>query len=129
MRLAYGEGVLVAILVPFIVYLLGIGKFTILETLFSVFALVGLWTIISAFVLMRERDRVYFFTWGLIVLSISSAFVVHIQYSIALILIAIIAALLFNVATRDRSTRSPKISYNQSNSGGSPSSQNFVPAI
>jgi len=121
MRLAYGEGVLVAILVPFIVYLLGIGRFTLPETLFSVFALVGLWTVISAFVLMRERDRVYYFTWGLIILSISSAFVVHIQYAIALILIAIIVALLYNVATRDRSARSPKISYNESKTGGNPS--------
>ena len=100
MRLAYGEGLVLAILAPFVVYLLGIGRITLFETLFSVFALIGIWTILSAFLLVSFSERIYYVTWGLVILSVSSAFIVHIQYAIALILIAIIASLLINVSTR-----------------------------
>lgn len=100
MRLAYGEGVIFSILVPFVLYLFGIGRITILETLFSVFALIGLWTIISAFLLMGQLDRIYYLSWGLVILSISSAFIVHLQYAIGLILIALIVSLLLNIAMR-----------------------------
>lgn len=100
MRLAYGEGVIIAILAPIIVFLLGIGKITPLQTLFLIFLLFGLWTLIAAFTLMAQKDRIYYFTWGLILASISSAFITHIQYAIALILLAIVVSLLVNVATR-----------------------------
>ena len=112
MRLAYGEGAIIAILAPFIIYLFG--KITLLQTFFSVFALFGLWTIISAFTLMREKDRIFYITWGLIALSFSSAFVVHIQYAIALFLIAVIAALLINVATRKSQRQASNIRIDQS---------------
>jgi hypothetical protein len=97
-RLAYGEGVIIAILAPFVILLFG--KITVLQTFFSVFFLVGVWTLLSAFMLMKEKDRIFYVTWGLILASISSAFITHVQYAIALILIAIIAVLLINVATR-----------------------------
>ncbi len=111
MRLAYGEGAIIAILAPFIVYLFG--KITLLQTFFSVFALFGLWTIISAFMLMRTKERIFYITWGLIALSISSAFVVHIQYAIALFLIAVIASLLINVATRKSPRKTADVQIDQ----------------
>jgi hypothetical protein len=117
MRLAYGEGVILAILAPFVVLLFG--KISILQTFFAVFFLVGVWTLISAFILMREKDRTYYLTWGLIIASLSSAFIVHIQYAVALILIAIIAALLYNVATRKESPKASSVSsYSQNQSKG-----------
>jgi len=113
MRLAYGEGIILAVLAPFVVFLFT--KITLFETLFSVFALVGLWTLISAFVLMGERARIYYLTWGLIILSISSAFITHIQYAIGFVLIAIIAALLINVSTRKNMPSQKNIPYTQGN--------------
>lgn len=111
MRLAYGEGVILAVLVPFVVYLFG--KITILQTFFSVFALIGLWTLISALILMGARERIYYLTWGLILLSISSAFVTRIQYAVAFILLAIIASLLINVTTRKSGPNKKNLPYNQ----------------
>jgi hypothetical protein len=98
LRLAYGEGVIIAVLAPFVVLLFG--KITVLQTFFSVFALVGLWTVLSAFILMGQKNRIFYLSWGLILLGLSSAFITHLQYAIALILIAIMASLLINVATR-----------------------------
>ena len=115
MRLAYGEGVIVAILAPFIVLLFG--KITVLQTFFAVFLLLGLWTLVSAFLLMALKDRIYYITWGLILSCFSSAFIIHIQYAIALILIAIIAALLINVATRKNPPKAQGMKVDQSNAG------------
>jgi hypothetical protein len=115
MRLAYGEGVIVAILAPFIVLLFG--KITVLQTFFAVFLLVGLWTLVSAFLLMALKDRIYYITWGLILSSFSSTFIIHIQYAVALILIAIIAALLINVATRKNPPKALGMKVDQSNTG------------
>ncbi len=120
MRLAYGEGVIIAILAPFIVYLLGLGKITILQTFFSIFALVGLWTLLSAFMLMAEKDRIYYITWGLILTGFSSLFIIRIAYAIALILIAIIAALLINVATRKSQSKTSSLQVDQSNNSSKP---------
>jgi hypothetical protein len=111
MRLAYGEGVIIALLAPFVVYLFG--KISILQTLFSVFALLGIWTLVSAFLLMAVKERIYYLSWGLILLGISSAFIVHIQYAIGFILIAIIAALLINVATRKSEPKTTNVRVDQ----------------
>ncbi|HYB04040.1 MAG TPA: hypothetical protein VED17_06240 [Nitrososphaerales archaeon] len=115
MRLAYGEGVIVAILAPFIVLLFG--KITVLQTFFAVFLLLGLWTLVSAFLLMALKDRIYYITWGMILSCLSTAFIIHIQYAIALILIAIIAALLINVATRKNPPKTQGVKVDQSNAG------------
>ena len=123
MRLAYGEGLVLAILAPFVLYLLGIGRITLLETLFSVFALIGIWTILSAFLLVSFSERIYYVTWGLVILSVSSAFIVHIQYAIALILLAIIASLLINVSTRKNRTRVTSVKVG---SNGPPSQSSRV---
>jgi hypothetical protein len=116
LKLAYGEGIIVAVLAPIVIFLFG--KISILQTFFSVFALIGLWTLVSAYLFSTTRERMYYVSWGLIVLAISSAFVIHIQYAIALILIAIIASLLINVATRKSApnTRDVKVDQSRSNS-------------
>jgi hypothetical protein len=114
MRLAYGEGVIIAVLAPLVVLL--IGKITVLQSLFAIFALMGLWTLVSAFILMAEKERMYYLAWGLILASFSSAFIAPLQYAAALILVAIIAALLINVATRKNSPKTTNVRLDQ-NSG------------
>jgi len=109
LRLAYGEGVVIAILAPIIVFLLGIGKITALQTLFLIFLLFGVWTLIAAFTLVGQKDRIYYFSWGLILASISSAFITHIEYAIALILLAIVVSLLVNVATRKSTPKTSNV--------------------
>jgi hypothetical protein len=98
MRIAYGEGVIVAIILPFVFLLLGLIK--LYDTLFLVLLLFGLWTIVSALVLARLSERNFYLTWGLILSCISTIFVIQVAYAIALVLIAIIASLVINVSTR-----------------------------
>ncbi|MDG7000014.1 MAG: hypothetical protein JRN15_12975, partial [Nitrososphaerota archaeon] len=82
MRLLYGEGVIVAILAPVVAYLVGIISIT--QMLFLSIALFGLWTIASAFLFARGRERLYYFAWGLVIGSISTAFVIHATQEVAL---------------------------------------------
>jgi len=98
MRVAYGEGVIVAILLPFVLLLLKLVNLD--DTLFLVLLLFGLWTLVAALVLVRETERNFYSIWGLVLSCLSSAFVIPITYAAALVLIAIIAGVFINVSTR-----------------------------
>ena len=112
MRLAYGEGALVAILAPIIAALFGL--ITVYETFFLIFLLFGAWTILSSFIFVVQNQRIYYLSWGLVLACISSAFITKIQYALALILIAVIAVLFVNAFTRSRSrSSSTQMSRNQ----------------
>ncbi len=111
MKLAYGEGVLVAILAPFVVLLFG--KINLFETFFLIFALLGVWTLVSAFTLAIAHDRFFYVAWGLILASFSSAFITRIQYAVALIILAIIASILINVATRKNQPKKSQVKVDQ----------------
>jgi hypothetical protein len=111
MKLAYSEGALVAILAPFVVYL--IGKINLNETFFLIFALLGIWSLVSAFVIVIEHDRFLYIAWGLILASFSSVFITQIQYAVALIILSIIASLLINVATRKSQTKTSQVKVDQ----------------
>ncbi|MGA2874762.1 MAG: hypothetical protein ABSE82_04390 [Nitrososphaerales archaeon] len=98
MRMAYGEGVVVAILLPFVLFLLGVVSLSV--TLFLCLIFFGVWTLISAFLLARKVERNFFLTWGLIISCASTIFVIQLSYAIALILIAIIASVFIYVSAR-----------------------------
>ncbi len=110
--MAYGEGIVVAILLPFILLLFGIIKLP--DTLFLVLLLFGVWTIVSAFTFARYEERNFFLTWGLIISCTSTIFVIYIGYAIGLILVAIVASVFLYVSTRK--TTSPKQNLGQSSS-------------
>ncbi len=100
MRAAYGEGLVVAVLLPFVLYFLGF--LNLPYTLFLVVILIGSWTVVSAFVLVKREELRIYFTWGLILACASTLFVISLTYAIALILIAIIASVFVFVSTRKR---------------------------
>jgi hypothetical protein len=114
MKLAYGEGVLVAILAPFVVYLFG--KINLSETFFLIFALLGIWTLVSAFTILVGHERFFYIAWGLILVSFSTVFVTEIQYAAGLVILAVIVALLINVVTRKNQPRKSKVSMDQNKS-------------
>ncbi len=103
MKLAYAEGILFAILIPFVLYLVEI--VTLSETLFVIFLAAGAWTLVSAFALFGSNQRMYYIAWGLILASVSSFFVTRVQYTIALIIVAVIATIVINIATRNGEKR------------------------
>jgi len=104
MRLAYGEGFLVAILAPVVVYLFG--QVNPKDTFFLIFLLTGAWTIFYSFVFLKQNERIYYLSWGLVLASVSTAFVALFQYALALILVAIIAVIFVNAATKRKSPKS-----------------------
>lgn len=100
MRLAYGEGVVIAILAPVVVYLIGIIDLT--QLLFFTFALFGVWTMVSAFLLVSERERLYYFEWGLVIAAVSTALVIPLAYATALVLVAVIGVIVYSAFQRKR---------------------------
>ena len=98
MRATYGEGVIVAILLPFVLLLLGLVSFSV--TLFLCLLLFGAWTLVSAFLLAGDSEKKFYVTWGLLLSCASTIFVIRVTYAIALILIAIIASVFLYVSAR-----------------------------
>ena len=100
MRLAYGEGALIAILAPVVVYLFGIINLT--QMLFFAFALFGIWTMLSAFLIVTEREKQYYFEWGLVITAVSTALIIPLPYATALVLVAVIGVIVYSASRRKR---------------------------
>jgi hypothetical protein len=98
LRVSLGAGIIIAVLAPFVVYLLGIGHQNLFFTFFEIFLLVGIWIIISSFYLSEARAM--YLIIGILLALISSAFVVPLTYAAALILIGVIAAVIVGSTMR-----------------------------
>jgi hypothetical protein len=103
LRLAYGEGVALTVVIPVVAFLFNLVNLR--ELLFLIFLLSGSWTIFSSFVFTAQGERIYYLSWGLVLACISTAFVILIQFSIALILVAVVALIFVNASTRRRNRR------------------------
>ena len=96
--LLYGEGSAITLIAPFIALLLDLLKLN--QTLFLSLFLFGMWTVAYAFAFADNGQRFYYLSWGLIVTVISSVFMTSLNYSAALILIAVIALILYSASQR-----------------------------
>lgn len=94
MRMGWGVGALVAVLLSVAVYLFNF--LTLEQTVSLVLLLVGLWTIVVAFT-GNSRDRTYYTGWGVVIAFLSLFAFVPFNYDIGLILIAIVALIIINV--------------------------------
>lgn len=92
MKLSYGMGVLVIVLLTVAVALLGLLG---LQGAVSMGLLLGgLWTIAAAFVLETGRDRSYYAGWGIIIAGLSLSYFIPVQDALAVILLAIVGLIL-----------------------------------
>jgi hypothetical protein len=91
----WGVGVIVAVLLSLALGLLG--SLSIQATISLLLLLAGLWTIVSAFLLVEKKDRSYYSAWGVVIAALSLAYLIPIQYELALILLAIVALIIINV--------------------------------
>ena len=98
MRIGYGAGAVIAILVPFVVYFLGI--INLLQTFFLVFLLFGLWTLLATFTMIKSDQRNFYLSWGLLFAGVSFVFVIPIRYAIALIIVVVIVVILISYSKR-----------------------------
>lgn len=85
----------VAVLVSVAVGLLG--SLSIQATISLLLLLAGLWTVVAAFLIVDRKDRNYFTAWGVVIAALSLAYIIPIQYELALILLAIVALIVIFV--------------------------------
>ena len=59
--------------------------------------LAGLWTVVAAFIVVDRKDRSYYTAWGVVIAALSLAYLIPIQYELALILLPIVALIIVNL--------------------------------
>jgi hypothetical protein len=91
----WGVGTVIAILISAVVYIVGIVDLRGLVSL--ILLLCGLWTLVSAFVIVDRKDRSYYSGWGIVIAALSLFDFIPLNYTIALVLLAIIALVIINV--------------------------------
>ena len=97
-RISWGAGEIVVILLSLISYLFGLTDSTYTVSLFLLLS--GLWTLVAGLLLVDRRDRTYYSSWGVVVAVLSSfAFLHNWNYTIGLVLIAIVALILLTAFT------------------------------
>ncbi len=103
MKYVYGEGILVAILLPIALYFFGILKD--IQAFSFLLLLVGLWSVGFGLAFAERNDRLYYGGWGVVVALASTFYLIPLQYTLGLIIIAVIAIIVLIGATRRRSAR------------------------
>jgi len=94
-RLGWGVGIIVAILISAAAYSFGlVGPY---YTISLGLLLIGLWTIVCAFILVDQKDQWYYSGWGVVLAFLSSFAYLPRGYTIGLVLIAIVALILLYV--------------------------------
>jgi uncharacterized membrane protein HdeD (DUF308 family) len=99
MRVGYGVGVLLAVLVSLAAYLFGfMGPVFTLDaaelTISTAFLLAGLWTIVAALVVVESGGRLYYASWGIILACLSLIAYVPVAIALGILVVAIIALIL-----------------------------------
>ncbi|HXW94297.1 MAG TPA: hypothetical protein VEJ19_01150 [Nitrososphaerales archaeon] len=96
MKLGYGAGIIIVVLLSAAVWLIGLID---LARMFSLMLLLGgLWTVVAAFTIFDVSERSFYLGWGVVVAALSTFDIFNnFNYTIALILIAIVALILINV--------------------------------
>ena len=92
MKLNYGMGILVVVLLSAAVGLLGI--LGAQGTVSLGMLLAGAWTFLAAFVIVEEAERSYYIGWGIIIAGLSLSYLVPIQDALAVIIVAMVALIL-----------------------------------
>ncbi len=95
MKPGWGIGTIVAVLISVAVGLLGLVNFT--GAISMILLLCGLWTVVVAFAFVEVKDRSYYLGWGVVIAALSLFDFISLNYTIALILLAIVALIIINV--------------------------------
>jgi hypothetical protein len=91
----WGVGAIVAVLLSVAVALFGIVNFSGMISMMLL--LLGLWTLVAAFVIVDIKDRSYYMGWGVVIAALSLFDFIPFNYTIALILMAVVVLILINV--------------------------------
>jgi hypothetical protein len=98
MKFLYGEGVIVAILAPPVLWLVGV--ISPLQTVFLAGVLFGLWTVVFAIVWAATSQKLFYFGWGIVVAALATMAEIPARLSVAFVILAIIGIIVYSAATR-----------------------------
>ena len=101
MRLGYGSGLIVAILLPIVLYLFGVTN--ALQSISVLLLFSGLWTVIYG--LTTHVDKILYAGWGAGIAVLSTFIVIPLTYSVSMVLVVIIVLIVVSAA-RSRRTAS-----------------------
>jgi hypothetical protein len=85
---SFGLGVLVVVLLSAAAALFGV--LSVQASLSMLLLLTGLWSIVSAFILVGPKDRAFYAGWGIIIAGLSLSYFIPIQDALGVILVAIV---------------------------------------
>jgi len=95
-KLGYGAGLIIVVLLSVAAWLVGLIDLPRMVSLMLLLG--GLWTVVAAFTIFDVGERMFYLGWGVVVAALSTFDVFNnFNYTIALILIAIVALILINV--------------------------------
>ena len=101
MRASFGEGAAVAILLPIVLLLLGV--LSLPHTASAILALLGAWFVVFALVLSLPRERANYIVWGVLFAAFSTFSIMPLQYTAALVILAVILMIITNISLRKKS--------------------------
>jgi hypothetical protein len=90
--MSWGVGEIVVILLSLASQLFGLTKGTYSISLFLL--LTGLWTLAAGLLIVGHRDRVYYSSWGVVIAILSAFAFLPWNYTLGLVLVAIVALIL-----------------------------------
>lgn len=118
MKTTWGIGILVAVLLSFGLYFLGVVG-TVPLALGSIFLLSGLWTLVSGFFIASPKDRTYYGSWGVFLACLSLFAVVSVAYAVGATMLAIVGIIVV-VLFQGRGQKTPPTPASAQQAGGSP---------
>lgn len=95
MKLGWGVGVVVAVLLSVAAYLFDLVNMTYAASYALLF--VGIWTIVSAFFLVDVKDRHYYAGWGVVMAALSTFAYLPFAYTVGLLLVAFVILILIYI--------------------------------
>jgi len=96
LKLGYGAGLLIVVLLSAAAYLVRLVD--LLQMISLILLVGGLWTVVAAFTIFDVSERSFYLGWGVVAAALSTFDIFNnANYTIALILIAIVALILINV--------------------------------
>lgn len=95
LKVGFGIGAVIGILLSIVVYLVELVNFYGMLALMFLF--LGLWTLVAAFAIVDPKDRYYYTAWGVVIAFLALFDFIPPNYTIALIILAIVAIIIINV--------------------------------
>ena len=92
---SWGIGTVIAILLSVVAYLFNLVNFTHMVSLLLL--LCGTWTVVSGFIVIEPKDRMYYVSWGVVVAAMSLFAYLPANYAVGLILLAVVALIVIAV--------------------------------